>query len=241
MGGETLWICDSCSSECRAPRDLRPGWCPHCGVFGTFHPAVFRATPTAGRFQVATAAELVGRASTCTVPAKWRPVVGEAKKPFALMSHGAAGSGKSTLGLLAALELFEAGVYLSAEEGLSATLQARLRRLEAYKEDLYFLSGAGWRQAFTFAEEKGAEVVIIDSLGLVEVTPWDVVDLVQKLGISAWLICHETKSGGYRGASSVAHAVDVVISCEGVEENGAVKGRVEKSRFGGLGCFSIGL
>lgn len=163
----------------------------------------------------------------------WKEMLGDVAKPFAMMVYGLAGGGKSTFNLIFAKylagELNKRVLYVSGEEGLTATMKEKFERLQAYHPNIFISEGLP-------ASYDGYDVVFVDSVNYLHLNEDDLkvmLELNMPKGISFVLVFHSTKEGNYRGVATFEHLVDISMKVEaGVTSIG-------KNRFGGHGSMRV--
>lgn len=163
----------------------------------------------------------------------WKQMLGDVAKPFAMMVYGLAGGGKSTFNLIFAKYLAETlnkrVLYVSGEEGLTATMKEKFERLRAYHPNIFISAG----QPTSY---NGYDIVFVDSVNYLHLSEEDLKVLLETnmpKGISFVLVFHSTKEGNYRGVATFEHLVDISMKVEaGVTSIG-------KNRFGGHGSMRV--
>ncbi len=161
------------------------------------------------------------------ITGKYKELIGAPTLPFKMMVYGTAGNGKSTFalqlaGYLATLKLKV--LYVSAEEGLSYTLQEKLKRLKVAHSNLSLV--AEMPSSLT-----PYDVVFIDSVNHAGLTPEELRKLPSS--ISYVYVVQANKKGQYRGSAEILHDVDVSIRVENMVAT------PEKNRFGGKSSIMV--
>jgi nucleoside-triphosphatase THEP1 len=164
---------------------------------------------------------------------KWKDLLGDVTKPFALMVYGKPGSGKSTFNLLfakyLAQELNKKVLIVSGEEGFSATMKEKFERLDVYHQNIFITDELP--QTFN-----GYDVVFIDSVNHLQLSEDDLKKILENnlpKGISFVFVFHSTKEGNYRGVTTFEHLVDISMKVDGGLTT------VGKNRFGGHGAMKV--
>lgn len=145
---------------------------------------------------------------------KWKDLVGKPAKGFHMMVFGRPKNGKSIFCFQFARYLANFGkvLYIAAEEGFSATLQAKLQEFGDINENLYF---ANFRDFDTIREnlkQGDYEFVVIDSINFINLEPEDVEVLKAENKHTAFITIQQaTKNGAFRGSQQFAHNCDIII------------------------------
>ena len=163
---------------------------------------------------------------------KWKNLIGDPAIPFSLMFWSRPGLGKSTLAIELAKYMASAFhqkvLFVAAEEGLSYTLKEKFTRLNALDDNIFILLEMP-------AVLNPYDVVVIDSVTRLKMTPDDFVKLKAKYPEKSFILVFQaTSDGGYRGSKEWEHEVDVSVS---INDNGYAK--VSKGRFGGNGTMKV--
>lgn len=228
---------------CGAEAELRAQFCPWCLSSNSFGIKTFRQVPAATAAAFASTADLVQRRRTSkrTLPEGWEGILGSWDgSAMSVLIHGPPGAGKSTLALCALHRVFNSGILLAGEEGHGPALLEKLARLEFISTRVVVVAARSLGPALVAAKDVNAECVVVDSLGVVPILEHDLAGVVGQ-GRSVWVVCHELKDAqGYRGASWLGHAVDIIVRVHSVEGD-TIRCEVEKSRWGPLGDARIPL
>lgn len=226
---------------CGASAELRAHFCPWCLSSNSFGIKTFRASPAPTQAAFASTADLVQRCRTArrALPEGWEGILGAWDgSPTSVLVHGPPGAGKSTLALCALHRVFSSGVFLAGEEGHGPALVAKLARLELISTQVVVVASRTLEAALAAASDVNAECVVVDSVGVVPILEQDLAGVVSQ-GRSIWVVCHELKdSQGYRGASWLGHAVDIIVRVRSVDGD-IIRCEVEKSRWGPLGDAQV--
>ena len=155
---------------------------------------------------------------------KWQRIIGSPTQPYKVMIYGNAGSGKSTLALQFAGYLAEAHgqrvLYYASEEGLSYTMQEKLRRFGISSDNLTIST--------KLPNDLGKyDVIFIDSVNHAGLEAEDLRKLPQ--GKSYVYVFQSTKAGSFRGTNDFLHDVDCSVRVENM------RAYAEKNRFGAKG------
>jgi tRNA uridine 5-carbamoylmethylation protein Kti12 len=160
---------------------------------------------------------------------KWRKMIGEPSAPFHIMFYGMPGSGKSTIAIQFAHYLASEGfnvLYVAKEEGISKTIQTKIRSLDAMHKNLDISENPKNLHKY--------DVVFFDSINELQMKSEDLRKIQKKYpALSTVSILKATKQGKYLGESDFAHIVQAEFKCE----NGFCK--AEKNRFGGNDAVNI--
>jgi predicted ATP-dependent serine protease len=226
---------------CGAEAELRTLFCPWCLSSSSYGIKTYRQVPAVTAAAFASTADLVQRRRTSkrTLPEGWEGILGSWDgSATSVMVHGPPGAGKSTLALCALHRVFNGGVFLAGEEGHGPALVAKLARLELISTSVVIVASRSMEAALLAAKDVNAECVVVDSAGVVPILEHDLAGVVGQ-GRSIWVVCHELKDAqGYRGASWLGHAVDIIVRVHAVEGD-LIRCEVEKSRWGPLGDARI--
>ena len=130
--------------------------------------------------------------------------------------NGAPGAQKSTMGLCLADAIRGPALLVSAEEGLSPTLSARLLRCGVKRDDFHIVTRASVDVAVAVATRVNAASCVLDSLQESTWLPRDcraVLEQVKTLGVLV-TVSQVTKDGSAAGSNKYMHEADVVIHVE---------------------------
>jgi predicted ATP-dependent serine protease len=140
---------------------------------------------------------------------------------------GGAGQGKSTMACRFADGIPGPAYYISAEEGVSRAVSARLLRANVKRKDFYIGPPGAVISIVEDAQNIGARSLIIDSLQVASWSPGDlrrVLSLVKSL--SALIVTLQVNKRGLpAGENAILHEVDVTIHVDGM------RWELEKSRY----------
>ena len=144
-----------------------------------------------------------------------------------VLDSGAPGSGKSTLSSRLANAVPGPALLVSAEEGISPTLAARLARCNVRRDDFHIIERPTVDQVVELASEKSVTSLVIDS---VQECAWTAAELRHLLSVISSLavlvaVLQITKGGEPAGAMALQHEADVHVVVE------KMKWRLIKSRF----------
>lgn len=162
------------------------------------------------RSQELTGREIKGYEYLGHLPNTWRGLI-----------YGKAGSGKSTFALNFIMAYGRKSLYVSAEEGVtSETIKRRIVANEI-TGDIYFTdSKLKWEIEEDF-KKVDPSLIIIDSI---QALGDEAIDF--RLDCGQLWVCHSNKDSTFKGDSSIAHYVDLVMKMD----EGSLF--VEKNRFG---------
>lgn len=142
-----------------------------------------------------------------------------------VLLYGEPGSGKSTLATQFLLDGVR-GLYLSAEEGISGGLAARVKRVGLKTDDTLFVSNVSVDGLLDLIQSRRPELVVIDSLAATTLIPSEVRRLLNTTSIKAVVAVQQvTKQGQARGTTEWLHDADVIIHVE------QLCWKIEKSRY----------
>jgi DNA repair protein RadA/Sms len=151
------------------------------------------------------------------------------------MCFGAPGAGKTTFMLRMADAIASAGervLFVSAEEGVGDSLRKKLRDMELFSDDLWFVPASTSADVLDVVEDKEISWVFVDSFNMIR---WGLTDLeaIHRGGVGLCWSAHVVKDGSASGPMMLQHVCDVVLEVE------ALKWKQVKNRFGPLlegGC-----
>jgi predicted ATP-dependent serine protease len=143
------------------------------------------------------------------------------------MVAGQPGSGKSTISAKASDSIPGPAVLVSAEEGISPSLAARLIRANIKRDDFHIISRASVDQVVSFACQNKAKSLVVDS---VHECAWTASELRHAMSMIPSLdvlfaVLQVNKLGEPAGSMTLQHEADVLIGVE------AMRWRLLKSRY----------
>jgi predicted ATP-dependent serine protease len=146
-----------------------------------------------------------------------------------LVAYGPAGSGKSTFTTRLINALAGPVVYQSTEEGLGATLRARLDRCKVRRDDFTIVgANASIDQVVDIVRTRRAVALAVDSVQVAAYTAEELRRLLIVLAPTLQLVvgtCQVNKRGRIEGRERLLHEGDVVVRVE------SMAWVVEKSRY----------
>ncbi len=157
-------------------------------------------------------------------------LIGSPEPNFYMLVYGKAGAGKSNFSYQFAEYLANnhgRTLYISGEEGLSATVSQKINFNSAKSEYLDFADLKNVNQISSAVNTNKYRFIIIDSLTTLKFEPADIANLRQKhphLGVVC--INQATKQGDARGSNEFNHDAQVLIKVD----NGIAT--TEKNRYG---------
>lgn len=163
----------------------------------------------------------------------YRTLLGYPERKFSVLVSGSPGEGKSTLALQIADELTQFGktLYVAAEEGTGYTMQEKINRLGLQNSGIHFTEWEGYKTLKGQIRREHIKFVVLDSITAVDRYLHDFEDFrswCKSEGVGLIVVSHATKTGQYKGDSSLAHGVDTVVWVQGK------KAETKKNRFGPL-------
>lgn len=230
-----MWKCETCNA-------IYEQWvalCSACGTWRSLVPAPVTAPSAAtvqpkprARGQLVTAKQLAAmdRPSMCLTQS-WRDLLGALPYLFGMLVYGPAGAGKSTWMLCLAHELSRLGnaLYVAAEEGQSNSMIEKLSRLEIHTDRIHVSSAISVAEMLEDLDTvPNCRFLFVDSLSCFPLSPVELSEIVEKRRLGVVFSLHATKSGSYKGTTSLNHWVDVSVRVE----DGVVQ--LLKNRFGPL-------
>ncbi len=171
---------------------------------------------------------LAARFSPLSFTGKWLRVIGRPTAPFKIMLYGLPGSGKSSLSLqfanYLATSLNMRVLYVASEEGLTYTMQDKLRRFGVNSPNITLVEGLP-------EDLSPFDVVFIDSVNHIGLDAAALRNLNPSK--SYVYVFQSTKDGKFRGGNDYLHDVDVCIKVD------KMIATAEKNRFGGTGTARV--
>lgn len=217
------FVCFKCGATYQAPTQFCWGCMKGGFISAKWKPA---ASSLNQEMEVASTEDIIKRQfGSMAVPSYPGIAVG----PNCLvMVHGPPGGGKSTMATMWVKGT--RAVYLSAEEGLSATLGNRVRRCNLSRnETIMWISRCSVDGLLQVVEEFRARWLVIDSIPMTSFRP-DHLRLIATNKVRGLVAVQQsTKAGDAAGSQAFLHEADVVIRVE----HG--KWTIEKSRFQSCG------
>lgn len=157
----------------------------------------------------------------------WKELVGTPEERFSLMLYGQSGHGKSYFAMQFAEYLsnnFGAVLYNSAEEGMSLTLQNKIKELKS--DNLFIAKHKDFNSIKKALKSSNCKFVILDSVNHMNLTPEQVEELRNLDFTRGFVSIHQvTKSGEFKGNNKFLHNCDVEIM---VQDRKPI---VKKSRY----------
>jgi len=242
-------------SNCDAQYPKWVGRCSQCGKFGTISTApvtMLASTKVSVQSVPAATVHLASLGNQkvnylATGLAEFDRVLGGGLVASGvLLLTGEPGVGKSTLLLTLAERLQQVVLYISGEEAASQ-ISGRLHRLNLSGQQLHFASETNILSLNQSVRNLQPSLVVVDSLqtmyvdsvaaepgspSQVRAVLAELVGIAKETGAAVVVIGHVTKEGVAAGPKTVEHLVDVVLSLEGVEQQGLRFLRANKNRFG---------
>lgn len=146
---------------------------------------------------------------------KWKAFLGCPSNNFYCIVHGMAGEGKSTFSIQFAKYLTDnlgLGLYISAEEGISQTLQGKFLHTNSGSPSLHVVELKNFNDILRVVRAEKYRFIFIDSLQHLKIDASQMRELRARYSNSAFIsISQSTKSGTMRGSAEHAHDSDIVI------------------------------
>lgn len=164
--------------------------------------------------QVMTLSDLQNaRFNTLEFTGDWKEMMGTPEEKFSVMIYGESGQGKSTFAIKFSEYLannFGAVLFNSAEEGISLTLQDKLKDL---KSDNFFIAHhKDFNAIKKHLKISTCKFVVIDSINHMNLTPENVEELRNMDKTRGFVSIHQvTKKGEFKGDNKFLHNCDIEI------------------------------
>lgn len=144
---------------------------------------------------------------------EWKKLIGTPEQNFALMIYGQAGHGKSTFAVNLSEYLannFGYVLYNSAEEGVSLSLQDKLKKVNSDK--IRVSSFKDFESIKKHLKQSVSRFVVLDSVNHMNLTPEQVETLKKIDPTRGFISIHQvTKSGEFKGDNKFLHNCDIEI------------------------------
>lgn len=150
---------------------------------------------------------------TLNFTGEWEKLIGKPEQNFALMIYGQSGHGKSFLGAKLSEYLansFGYVLYNSSEEGISLSLQDKLKKLDS---DSFRISNfKDFESIKKHLKQSRCKFLVLDSVNHMNLTPGQVEEL-KKIDLTrGFITIHQvTKGGDFKGDNKFLHNCDVEI------------------------------
>lgn len=148
---------------------------------------------------------------------RWFQFLGKPQPRFFCLVHGMSGHGKSHFAFQLAEYLarnFGRVLYVSSEEGFSATLQEKINTLNIIENRLLFSDFKSAEDLIQNAPNK-FHFFVLDSITNMQIDPTLLAQIRQHYNESGIIgICQNTKNGGIRGSNEFVFDSDMVINVE---------------------------
>jgi hypothetical protein len=162
-----------------------------------------------------------------TVNDGYARLFGRPERGFAMAVYGAPAQGKSTFAARLAYDLAVDngnGIYISAEEGFSQSLQNKGNTFET--DHLLFSDHRTLASVKTELRRTHYDIVVLDSIQQMSISPDELISLREaNLRTSFIYILQATKSGTFKGDNRYSHDADIQIKLDGYVPE------VKKTRF----------
>ena len=150
---------------------------------------------------------------TLNFTGEWEKLIGKPEQNFSMMIYGQSGHGKSYLGARLSEYLannFGTVLYNSSEEGVSLSLQEKLKKLNS--DSLRISNFKNFESIRKFLKMSSSKFIVIDSVNHMSLTP-DQVEELKKLDTTrGFITIHQvTKTGEFKGDNKFLHNCDVEI------------------------------
>lgn len=166
----------------------------------------------------------------------WDKIIGKPEKNGSIMMYSPAGSGKSTVALLMCHEFarHEKVLFVPAEEGISKTLQDKVKRIGLGSSPIEFHDWKGHEDLKKYLLGHKIKVLCIDSYTIIDerLASFEAFRLwCKENDIFFITIVQQTKDGKFMGKSTAGFNVDCKIQVFGGKPSTIATG---KNRFGDL-------
>lgn len=149
---------------------------------------------------------------------RWAELIGNPSTNFHCVVHGLSGHGKSTFCIIFAKYLADnhgTVLYISAEEGISKTLQDKFLINECTSQNLHVVDVRKYDDIVKYLLPRSYSFVFIDSLNTMKIDAAKLKSIKEMFKYSALItICQATKSGNMRGSYEIVHDADIEIKVE---------------------------
>lgn len=153
------------------------------------------------------------RFKTLQFTGNWKELMGTPEERFSVMIYGQSGQGKSTFAINFAEYLsnnFGTVLFNSAEEGISLTLQDKLKNLKS--TDLFISHHRDFNSMRKHLKTSTCKFVVLDSVNHMNLTPENVEELRNMDKTRGFISIHQvTKTGDFKGDNKFLHNCDVEI------------------------------
>lgn len=153
------------------------------------------------------------RFKTLQFTGNWKELMGTPEERFSVMIYGQSGQGKSTFAINFADYLannFGTVLFNSAEEGISLTLQDKLKNLKT--NDLFISHHKDFNSMKKHLKTSTCKFVVLDSVNHMNLTPENVEELRNMDKTRGFISIHQvTKTGAFKGDNKFLHNCDVEI------------------------------
>lgn len=153
------------------------------------------------------------RFKTLQFTGNWKELMGTPEERFSVMIYGQSGQGKSTFAINFAEYLsnnFGTVLFNSAEEGISLTLQDKLKNLKS--TDLFISHHKDFNSMKKHLKTSTCKFVVLDSVNHMNLTPENVEELRNMDKTRGFISIHQvTKTGDFKGDNKFLHNCDVEI------------------------------
>lgn len=144
---------------------------------------------------------------------EWKKLIGTPEQNFALMIYGQPGNGKSTFAVNLSEYLannFGYVLYNSAEEGVSLSLQDKLKKINS--EELRVSSFKDFEGIKKHLKQSLSKFIVLDSVNHMNLTPEQVEELKKIDPTRGFITIHQvTKTGEFKGDNKFLHNCDIEI------------------------------
>ena len=143
----------------------------------------------------------------------WKELIGTPEERFSLMLYGQSGHGKSYFAMQFAEYLsnnFGTVLYNSAEEGMSLTLQSKIKELKS--NNLFISKHKDFSSIKKALKSSNCKFVVLDSVNHMDLTPEQVEELRNLDSTRGFVSIHQVnKNGEFKGNNKFLHNCDVEI------------------------------
>lgn len=145
--------------------------------------------------------------------AEWKSLIGCPEGNFSMMIYGVPGQGKTTLAIKLAEYLsnnFGKVVYNSSEEGISLSLQGKMKNINS--NNFFLTTYNDFESLRKYLKKSTSKFIVIDSINHMNITSDQLEELRMIDMTRGFISIHQvTKSGDFKGENKYLHNCDIEI------------------------------